>query len=425
MASRRTTQTTSGIKNIAADTKSSKSGNGANKINRNATAKKPLHPASKSNGVVVPSRCTQAAERTSVSKSNPLDSEPVSVPQRPSTPKDGTAKVKVGTSPRCSMGSPVFGMSNGNIVPSRYMQAAERSSLSKSNHRNNDSGSLQHTFLSPKPISAKCTSPRYSVGTPAFGTSEASLLRKTILQSTFSDGHCLRPDFDVSVIGGKTLLRSTEETDRSQEDDKKWMEMQALLLTFLTMKMAHNMAKQEPKMEERLLYLMEEEAALRSKVMEKKRRYLLAEKRRLAIELLDLQISALTPAAEAAKAFTESYKTLASAVDDTRHELPVKNFHIAGDSREFLGKAEACLKESEALLKECTEGDHEENQVALDCLKDMKKASKDTSQQLTGVFSDLLELSSLVSRHTVQVQHAVEEGQLGSARALELFCPKR
>ncbi|XP_077440553.1 HAUS augmin-like complex subunit 8 [Vanacampus margaritifer] len=420
MASRRTTQTTSAIKSSAADTKSSKSGSGVNKTNRNATAKKLLHPASKSNGVVIPSRCTQAAERTFVSKG-----DSVSLPQRPSTPKDGTAKVKVGTSPRCSMGSPVFGLSNGKIVPSRYMQAAERSSLSKSNHHhNNDSGSLQHKFVSPKPSIAKCTPPRYSMGTPAFGASETSLLRKTVLQSTFSDGHCFRPDFDVSLIGGKTVPQNAEETESSHEE-KKWLEMQALLLAFLTAKMAHNMAKLKPKVEARLLYMMEEEEALRSKVMEKKRRYLLAEKRRLANELLDMQISALTPAAEAAKLFTESYKTLASAVDITRHELPVKNFHIAGDSLEFLGKAEACLKESETLLKECTEGDHEENRAALNCLQDMTKASKDTSQQLSGVFSELLELSSLVSRHTVQVQQAVEEEQLGSARAAELFCPKR
>lgn len=49
------------------------------------------------------------------------------------------------------------------------------------------------------------------------------------------------------------------------------------------------------------------------------------------------QIAALTPVAEAAKQFTKDYKYFATAIDTTRHELPVKNFYIDGDRREFLG----------------------------------------------------------------------------------------
>lgn len=49
------------------------------------------------------------------------------------------------------------------------------------------------------------------------------------------------------------------------------------------------------------------------------------------------QIAALTPVAEAAKQFTSDYQSFATAVDTTRHELPVKNFYIQGDRREFLG----------------------------------------------------------------------------------------
>lgn len=45
----------------------------------------------------------------------------------------------------------------------------------------------------------------------------------------------------------------------------------------------------------------------------------------------------LTPVADAAKQFTKEYISLATAVDTTRHELPVKNFYIDGDRREFLG----------------------------------------------------------------------------------------
>lgn len=50
----------------------------------------------------------------------------------------------------------------------------------------------------------------------------------------------------------------------------------------------------------------------------------------------------------------------------------------------FLEKAEACLKESEKLLVECTEGDHKDNSTSLECLRDMNITSKDISQHLSG-----------------------------------------
>lgn len=49
------------------------------------------------------------------------------------------------------------------------------------------------------------------------------------------------------------------------------------------------------------------------------------------------QIAALTPVVETAKQFTKDYKSFATAVDTTRHELPVQNFYIDGDRMEFLG----------------------------------------------------------------------------------------
>ncbi|MEQ2240954.1 hypothetical protein ILYODFUR_020393 [Ilyodon furcidens] len=93
----------------------------------------------------------------------------------------------------------------------------------------------------------------------------------------------------------------------------------------------------------------------------------------------------LTPVAEAANQFTKDYKCFAAAVDSTRHELPVKNFYINGDGRQFLDKAEACLKETEMLLQECTQGDHVDNSTSLECLIEIKTISKDISEQLSGI----------------------------------------
>lgn len=135
--------------------------------------------------------------------------------------------------------------------------------------------------------------------------------------------------------------------------------------------------------------------------------------------------------ADAAKQFTQEYKYFATAVDTTRHELPVKNFYIDGDRMTFLGwyysvqfatlleseenlgvswiyllcigfppqwmclytktvvpthsdKATASLKESEEVLLQCTQGAHHGNEKSAECLRGMKTAAQDISKQLSG-----------------------------------------
>ncbi|XP_008300773.1 HAUS augmin-like complex subunit 8 isoform X2 [Stegastes partitus] len=363
MASRRTTTVPSSFKSSSTDTKSSKC-SGAAKASSSGNGKK----AVKSSGTVVKSRYMQsAAEKTSLSKSNSLTNESFAVPVRPSSPKPSGVKPRVGTPPRRS--------------------------------------------VAPRALAASTMSRE----------TEPSLLGRSILQSTFSDGHCFRPDFDISAI---KVIENAAEPERNPENEKRMVEMQTFLLAYLTAKMENSTERLKMEAEAKILQAMEEEEMLHREVEEKKRQYLLAEKKRLVNELLDLQIAALTPVAEAAKQFTSDYKSFATSVDTTRHELPVKNFYINGDGREFLDKAESCLKDSETLLAECTEGDHKDNSTSLECLKEMKTASKDISEQLSGVFSELLELSSLVRQHTIHVQQATEEEQLGSPRTSALYCPK-
>ncbi|CAL8253585.1 unnamed protein product [Merluccius merluccius] len=188
--------------------------------------------------------------------------------------------------------------------------------------------------------------------------------------------------------------------------------------------MEHNTAKLKAQAEARLLEVMEEEERLHNEVQEKKRKYLLMERNKQMNEILDLQIAALTPMAEVSKQFTEDYQTFATAIDTTRHELPLKNCYIEGDRRDFLDKAESCLKKSEKVLVECTHTDQQDSSSAVECLRDMRTASKDIAQQMFGTFSELLELSSQVSRYTIHTQQAFEEDQLGTARTRELYRPK-
>ncbi|XP_056267208.1 HAUS augmin-like complex subunit 8 [Pseudoliparis swirei] len=376
MASRRTSTmlTNPSLKSSSTDTKSPKSESNASKLDTTVTGKKTVKPSV----TFVKSRYMQSAEKASLSKSNSLTNESIAAPLRPSSPKPGGVKSRVGTPPRRSMPPQ---------APATSMMSQE---------------------------------------------AEPLVLGKSILQSTFSDGPGFRPNFDISVINEKTILEKAKtilekavEPERNTEINKGNIEAQAFLLAYLTAKMESNTAKAEAEAEAWIMEVMEEEEALHNEVQEKKRRYLLAEKDRLANEILDLQIAALTPVVETAKQFTNDYKTFATAVDATRHELPVKNFYIDGDRREFLDKAQACLKVSETLLMECTEGDHEGNTISLECLRDIKTTSKTIRQQLSGTLSDLLELSSLVGRHAVHAHQATEEEQLGTARTSQLFCPKK
>ncbi|XP_047443478.1 HAUS augmin-like complex subunit 8 [Mugil cephalus] len=361
MASRRTTMAQSSFKNASTDAKS------ANKSNNSGTGKKTVKPS----GTIVKSRYLQSVEKTSLSKSNSLTSESFAVPLRPSSPKPSDVRPNVGTPPRRSM--------------------------------------------APQALAASMVSRE----------TEPSLLGKSILQSTFSDGHCFRPEFDISVIKDKTVIETAAEPEKNPETEKRVIEMQTVILAYLTAKMESNTAKFKAKAEAMIMQEMEKETLLHNEVMEKKRRYLLAEKKRLVNELLDLQLATLTPVAEAASQFTNDYKSLATAVDTTRHELPVQDFYIEGDRKEFLGKAVACLKESEKLLAECTEGDYKDNIASLECLRNMKLTSKDIIHQISGASSELLELSSLACRHKIYDQLAMEEEELGHSRTRELFCPKQ
>ncbi|KAJ0065074.1 hypothetical protein NL108_005552, partial [Boleophthalmus pectinirostris] len=215
---------------------------------------------------------------------------------------------------------------------------------------------------------------------------EPSILEKYVMQSTFSDGHYLHPDFDISVIKEKNSSENFTELERNPipENDKRIIELQTLLLAYLTAKMESNTTKLCTEAEARILHELEEEEALRIEVLDKKRQYELKEKNRLLNELLDVQIASLTPIAEAATQFTEEYKSFAVAVDTTRCELPVKNFYMNREQRDFLDKAETSLKESEKLFEECIHGNTQDNCMSLEFLKHMKMTSKDIGQQLSG-----------------------------------------
>ena len=53
---------------------------------------------------------------------------------------------------------------------------------------------------------------------------------------------------------------------------------------------------------------------------------------------LPLQIEMLSPFAAVAEQFKEQYKNLATVLDGTQHELPVRGVHLQGSGKELLGR---------------------------------------------------------------------------------------
>ncbi|XP_012695046.1 HAUS augmin-like complex subunit 8 [Clupea harengus] len=239
-------------------------------------------------------------------------------------------------------------------------------------------------------------------------TSQNTVLQETlncdgVLQSTILLGHALRPDFDMSAIVGKPLSPGPRNTETVEpKHSKDIIELQTFLLTYTTAKMEHNTHIMKKEAEKELLAMMEVERELQVTVHEKKRQYHLREKQKQLNNLLDAQIAALTPVAAVTSQFTQNYQMLATAVDATRHELPVKNLHLEDNREQFLEEAVSCLKRSEELLLQHTKGVDQGSESAWENLSRIKDSAQDLNQQLVRGGSDLQELSSLVSQLTVE-----------------------
>ncbi|XP_030640132.1 HAUS augmin-like complex subunit 8 [Chanos chanos] len=328
-------------------------------------------------------------------------------------------------------GTRVKAKSAGTIVKSRYLQT-ERKTMTKNSVLN------ESTFLPPRPASPRVrsaqkpragTPPRRSVAvmsdltqTPMITSIlDSSKSAGNVFQSTVLDGHSIHPDFDVSVI--KVLQQQQQPPPPVEpETEKKILEMQTFLLTYITAKLEHSLKLLKEEAETDLLTKAEEVEQMRARVNEKKRQYHVLEKRKQLNSLLDLQITSLTPLAAAAEQFAQEYRSFATAIDTTRHELPVKNIHIEEDRGQFLDGAVVSLKESEQILQQYTRDIPADTEVTSECLKDMKNTAEDLSQQLHRGFSDVLELSSLVGRETVHIQQSIEEDKLGFTAAQNLYC---
>ncbi|XP_017356699.1 HAUS augmin-like complex subunit 8 isoform X2 [Cebus imitator] len=261
---------------------------------------------------------------------------------------------------------------------------------------------------------------------------DSSGVAKGDLQSTLLEGHgTAPPDLDLSAINDKSIIRKTpqlaktvpkkpESTSFSAPRKKspdlseamEMMESQTLLLTLLAVKMENNLAEFERRAEKNLLIMCKEKEKLQKKAHELKCRLLLSQRKRELADVLDAQVQMLSPFEAVATRFREQYRTFATALDTTRHELPVRSIHLEGDGQQLLDALQRELTTTQRLLGELDVGKSEENVQMLDLLSELKDVMVKKDLELRRSFAQVLELSAEASKEAALANQEVwEEGQ--------------
>ncbi|KAM4808843.1 HAUS augmin-like complex subunit 8 [Rhinophrynus dorsalis] len=315
------------------------------------------------------------------------------------------------------------------VVKSRYMQIG-KSKVAKKNLANVtvcSGGKVPERGSSGTPT-RRSVAPQKVTSVPGvpFSALDGSLFGKDDLQSTLLDGHkIVRPDFDLSVINDKTMQRPTPKstipeqrkpkrdatpTNIVPDDMIEMIESQTLLLTYLTMKMQKNLSRLEEKAERNLLLVNEEKDQLQEKVHRLKRERSLLQREKQLSDLLEKQADALAPTIEAKEPFKHNYRTFATALDCTRHQLPIKDIHVMGNRQKYLEELQKHLSSTLSLLEETMPSYAGENADSLSTIKELENIVLKTDEELSRSFRQVLDLSFKANKEiSLQSQKAVED----------------
>ncbi|CAO2612439.1 HAUS augmin-like complex subunit 8 [Lemmus lemmus] len=269
------------------------------------------------------------------------------------------------------------------------------------------------------------------------------------LQSTMLEGHSTAPpSLDLSSIKDTSTFRTASQLDKTMskkaestrkktslpkkkqdlQETMDMMESQTLLLTLLSGKMEKNLTLLEKKAEKDLAAICCEKESLQRRVLELRRQLLLQQKYQELATFLDAQIELLDPFQAVAKHFKEQYKTLAIALDTTRHELPMQAIHMEGSGQELLDDLEPALKTTLQLLGElgiCSPDASTQVSRLLEELRDLitkkdlelYRARGEVVPSLSSahrIFGQVLELSSQASKEAALINQEVWEEAQGT-----------
>ncbi|KAM6041515.1 PREDICTED: HAUS augmin-like complex subunit 8 [Chlamydotis macqueenii] len=302
----------------------------------------------------------------------------------------------------------------GIIVKSRYLQY-DKKDAKKDTSANSCSTATTKISSTAKPRSVLPQKCKTSAGVISSSLNQSSF-EKGDLQSTLLDeGKISRPDLDLSAINDKSVRKKTpgsnsackqdtgtqRKTKKSGNDSDSLMEeleSQTLLLTYLRVKAGKNLSELEKKAEKNLLMLCEEKERQQEKLCELKREILLKEREQKLDDALDKQMEVLSLLVPVSEQFKEQYKSFALALDATRHELPIKNIHIEGDTLTYLDEVRKQLTITQELLAELMPSYSEESAKASSVLKELKEVSQKLDKEIQRSFTQVQNLSFQVSK---------------------------
>ncbi|KAK7799571.1 hypothetical protein U0070_001458 [Myodes glareolus] len=185
--------------------------------------------------------------------------------------------------------------------------------------------------------------------------------------------------------------------------------------------MEKNLTRLEEKAEKELAAMDREKERLQQRVLELPGKLLLQQKHQELATILDAQIEALNPFQAVAERFKEQYKTLATALDETQHELPVRGIHMQGCGQELLDELGPALKTTLQLLGELGVCSPDASAQVLDAkaqvlclLEELRDLITKKDLELNRIFSQVMELSSQASKEVALINQEVWEEALGT-----------
>lgn len=321
----------------------------------------------------------------------------------------------------------------GRVVESRYLQYEKKTSKkAPAADALKASGKVPEGGRRANPLQRSKVPEVQEHGTGIHLASDGNGTTKGDLQSTLLEGHgTAPPDLDLSAINDRSMVRKTPQLEKTMAkktesmsftaprkkspDSSEVMEMmesQTLLLNLLTLKMERSLAEFEEQAEKNLLIVCREKEALQEKAHGLRRQLCLRQRTRELAEVLDTQMELLSPFEAVSERFKEQYKMFATALDTTRHELPLKSIHLEGDGHQLLEALQPELEVTHRLLGELGIGNAKENEQVLALLSELRDATTSKDLELRRIFSQVLELSAEASKEAALTNQEVwEEAQ--------------
>ncbi|XP_051893884.1 HAUS augmin-like complex subunit 8 isoform X2 [Pristis pectinata] len=308
-------------------------------------------------------------------------------------------------------------LKGARVVPSRFRQAAAmRKKVVNKGHEKSSASELKRLNAEKKHLDLHST-----------GLEEGMLM-----PSLNWDLSAVKSEYSpVEVPECPTIMESTlVSPPLSEEDEIDAMDFDELLFFYMTTTRENYLEKYQENAERNLLLLEEQNQRLGREIFEYKQKYIMWENKKQLNSIIDQQMDHFKQVAPRVQLFKIQYKSLAQALDATRHSLQVKNIYMSEDPREDLEKLKMYLETTQQLLNGLGLGIDKENTEALAAFKELGVTVQDTDKEMKSFIRKIEEMASCISRETALLHQELDVQIMGmdvSAKGIfkypfPLFC---